>query len=701
MPFNGAGTFNRLYSWQTDAANGIKIRADRMDAETNGIATGLSTCVTRDGQSAATANLPMGGFRHTNVGAAQNPTDYATAGQVVNSGLTYATGVGGTSNAVTLTTTVAPTALAAGQLVMFKATSDVVAGGVTVNRSVLGAKAVQQFGAALPAGAWLNGDIVILEYDGAQYQLIWPLRTAGLLGSNNIWTGIQTISSTAPELRWRETDQALPAGLWRWFGTGSNIILQRNTAVAGDFSTNTQPLIISAGDVVTFLQPPAGSGASLTNLNASALSSGTIPNGVFPATLPAVSGVNLTALNASNLGSGTVPDARFPATLPAISGANLTALNASNIASGTIADARLSSNVPLKNGSNIFVTAQQLAFANANLSFKDTSQVLPAGLWRFLCGGNFFRIQRNTAPAGDFSTGTLPLSFDSSDVATFLQPPIMSGASITSLNAGNLSTGTVPDARFPATLPAISGVNLTALNASNLGSGTVPDARFPATLPAISGANLTNLNASNLASGTVPAARLPKPAAATLGGVKSLAAVAHKFLTSIGTDGLPVAAQPVVADLSDAGTSATVNTGTSGATLGLLNANKTDSGNNTYSGTSAFTGQATFSKQVNGPEAALVDGASISWDLSTAQAAHVTLGGNRTLANPTNMVAGGSYALKVTQDGTGSRTLAYGSAYKWAGGVAPVLSTAANAVDVLTFYSDGTNMYGAILKAFA
>ena len=38
-----------------------------------------------------------------------------------------------------------------------------------------------------------------------------------------------------------------------------------------------------------------------------------------------------------------------------------------------------------------------------------------------------------------------------------------------------------------------SGVNLTALNASNLGSGTVPDARFPATLPAISGANLTNL----------------------------------------------------------------------------------------------------------------------------------------------------------------------------------------------------------------
>lgn len=63
------------------------------------------------------------------------------------------------------------------------------------------------------------------------------------------------------------------------------------------------------------------------------------------------------------------------------------------------------------------------------------------------------------------------------------------------------------------TLPTTSGTvatttDLASLNASNLTSGTVPDARFPATLPAASGANLTNLNASNLASGTVATARL-------------------------------------------------------------------------------------------------------------------------------------------------------------------------------------------------
>ncbi len=75
-------------------------------------------------------------------------------------------------------------------------------------------------------------------------------------------------------------------------------------------------------------------------------------------------------------------------------------------------------------------------------------------------------------------------------------------------DASNLNAGTIPDGRFPATLPAISGANLTNLDASDLASGTVPDARFPATLPAISGANLTNLDASDLASGTVPVARL-------------------------------------------------------------------------------------------------------------------------------------------------------------------------------------------------
>src|SRR6056300_403225 len=120
----------------------------------------------------------------------------------------------------------------------------------------------------------------------------------------------------------------------------------------------------------------------------------------------------------------------------------------------------------------------------------------------------------NSDAAVDFSAGTkdvfctLPASkaviLDSSGniVAN-------NGSNLTNLNADNLASGTVPDARFPATLPAADGSNLTALNATQLTSGTVPDARFPATLPAISGANLTNLNATNVASGTLSSDRLP------------------------------------------------------------------------------------------------------------------------------------------------------------------------------------------------
>ena len=83
------------------------------------------------------------------------------------------------------------------------------------------------------------------------------------------------------------------------------------------------------------------------------------------------------------------------------------------------------------------------------------------------------------------------------------------GSNLTNLNADNLASGTVPDARFPATLPAADGSALTALNATQLTSGTVPDARFPATLPAADGSALTALNASNVASGTLSSDRLP------------------------------------------------------------------------------------------------------------------------------------------------------------------------------------------------
>lgn len=92
-----------------------------------------------------------------------------------------------------------------------------------------------------------------------------------------------------------------------------------------------------------------------------------------------------------------------------------------------------------------------------------------------------------------------------------------------------------------------------------------------------------------------------------------------------------------------------------------------------------------FSAAQRGAISALTDGATITPDFAVANNFSVTLGGNRTLANPTNLTAGQSGSIFISQDGTGSRTLAYGSQYDFIGGTAPTLSTAASAVDRIDY----------------
>lgn len=99
----------------------------------------------------------------------------------------------------------------------------------------------------------------------------------------------------------------------------------------------------------------------------------------------------------------------------------------------------------------------------------------------------------------------------------------------------------------------------------------------------------------------------------------------------------------------------------------------------------------TFTAAQRGAVSALTDGATITPNFATANNFSVTLGGNRTLANPSNQTAGQSGAITITQDGTGSRTLAYGSNWKFSNGSAPVLTTTANAVDVLVYFVESAS----------
>ena len=93
----------------------------------------------------------------------------------------------------------------------------------------------------------------------------------------------------------------------------------------------------------------------------------------------------------------------------------------------------------------------------------------------------------------------------------------------------------------------------------------------------------------------------------------------------------------------------------------------------------------TFTKGQRGEITTLTDGSTVTPDMADSNNFTLTLGGNRTLANPSNLTAGQSGSIFLVQDGTGSRTLAYGSQYDFIGGTAPTLSTAANAVDRIDY----------------
>jgi hypothetical protein len=196
--------------------------------------------------------------------------------------------------------------------------------------------------------------------------------------------------------------------------------------------------------------------------------------------------------------------------------AAITAANAATTALNAPAtQATTSNSITISGGSKSFTLAQTgKAFAVGQwVSVSDTAA--PATRW--LAGAI-------TA----FNSGTGAMTIDVAYIAgsgsgtswaVHPTPPIVA------TDASNLSTGTLPDGRFPAVLPAVSGANLTNLDASDLASGTIPSARFPATLPAASAANLTAIPAGQL-TGDVAAARL----ASVFG--SSLASAGYQYLPS-------------------------------------------------------------------------------------------------------------------------------------------------------------------------
>lgn len=177
MGFNN-GVFSRIYNWVSDANNGIPITASRVDAETDGMATGLSTCVLKDGTQTITANIPMSGFKFTGVGVATAIDQYVTAGQVQSNGISYCGTSGGTANAQTLTPSPLISAYAAGQRFSFLPGLTNTSGTVAIANSGLATRNVKKgIGGAKVILA--VGDLIVATPadvidDGTDYILLNP-----------------------------------------------------------------------------------------------------------------------------------------------------------------------------------------------------------------------------------------------------------------------------------------------------------------------------------------------------------------------------------------------------------------------------------------------------------------------------------------------------------------------------------------------
>jgi len=189
MPRNGSGTFNRIYDWTTDQANGINCEADRMDEEFDGIATALSNSIAIDGQTTITANIPFNSKKITGLANGSARTDSIALGQVQDN--TYGTlgTLGGSADTYTASPSPAITAYATGSEFNLKVNATNT-GASTLNVSAVGAKNIKKYDGAgskvdLEAGDLQQDQYYKVIYDGTDFILLNP-EIIDNLKSNNL-----------------------------------------------------------------------------------------------------------------------------------------------------------------------------------------------------------------------------------------------------------------------------------------------------------------------------------------------------------------------------------------------------------------------------------------------------------------------------------------------------------------------------------
>ncbi|CAB4215015.1 hypothetical protein UFOVP1469_51, partial [uncultured Caudovirales phage] len=380
MSYNGSGTFN-INSAGQPVVTGTVITSTAFNALTSDLANGLTTALTKDGQTTPTANIPMGNFKITGLAAGTAVADAVRLSQLQNGSTTSYITVTGTD---TITGTVTPTltAYATGQQFSFVVAATNTAA-VTLNVDGIGAKAVTRTGSvALVAGDMVTGQVVIVEYDGTRFQLLNGNSFTNLKASGTLSvTGVATLGNGAI--------LGTPAS-----GTVTNLTGTASININGTVGATTP----AAGAFTTFAATGVSTFDAGTALLPSITTTGDLNTGVY---FPAADTVGIT--------TGGTQRGAFSSTGLAVTGA----LSATGITSITdVTEATSTTTASLKTAGGLGVAKK--AFLGGAVNITDTTASISRSTGALIIGNNIGLNGTNTGRS--YFGGPINISTDTYDV---------------------------------------------------------------------------------------------------------------------------------------------------------------------------------------------------------------------------------------------------------------------------------------------
>jgi hypothetical protein len=413
------------------------------------------------------------------------------------------------------------------------------------------------------------------------------------------------------------------------------------------FDGNTwQPITVISGDLVY-----AGTYNAATNRVKSVTTQGSAAGLVINSTLPAASSTNIRYyVVVSDSGTGVSPapaEALAPPDMVISNGATWDLIDVSNAIAGQIA-----TNISVTPYGNIAASNVQTALQE--LDDEKLAKVGGTVTGELLIGSaGTFGFEGSTSDAYETYLSCVDPTADRSIVFPNQSGNVLISGNASIVNADISSSAAIADTKL-STISTSGKVANSATTATNANTGSAIVARD---------------SSGNFSAGTITAALSGNATTA------STLATARN-IQGVGFDGS--AAITVVT----AGSGISI-TGTAVANTGVLSVNGSTG---TITNVAATNAAQSFTAAQRGSPVALTDAATVAVNLSLSNHYTLSLGGNRTLGAPTNQTAGQSGVIVITQDATGSRTLAFASVWKFPGGTAPTLTTTANAVDVLAYY---------------